>query len=72
MNNTDTLILIYLVSAIVGLIILYYIIRSASGANERKKQLQLQNRLLLHIAKNTGTDISLIKELEDYNNEISA
>lgn len=67
---SETITLIYVVGVVISFLIFYYLIRSASGANERKKQLQLQNRILLEIAKNTGTDVNLVKELEDLNYEL--
>lgn len=53
-----------------SLFLTYWFIHYASGAGVRKKQLQHQNRILLHIAKQQGVDIETIKEFEKINNEL--
>ena len=68
--NADTLILIYLLGVAIFLIAFYYIIRFASGAPKREKQLNLQNRILLHIAEKQGVAIETVKELEQINQEL--
>ncbi len=61
---------IWLIATIIGIIITYYIIYYATGTGKRKKQLLLQNKILLHIAKQLGVDEEKINELNNFNNNV--
>jgi hypothetical protein len=65
-----TLFVFYLFGITIGLIVFYYIIRSATGTNKRKKQLLLQNKILLQIAKKLEVDEETVNQLNDFNNNI--
>ena len=52
-----------LLVSIVWLIILYFIIKEASGAKQRKAQLHLQNKILIEIAKKSNVDQQTIDDL---------
>lgn len=67
----DATIILYIVGAIISLVLFYFIIRGASGASTRAKQLSLQNRILLHIALKQGVDINIVKELEQINQQLT-
>lgn len=58
-----------IVGSVLTIGILYLIIHYASGAKERKKQLQLQNAILIHIAKKLEVDKDALQKLQDLNNK---
>ena len=67
----ETALIAFILTSAISLIFLYFIIQSASGSANIRKQLFLQNQILLHIAKKQGLDEEKIKELNEWNNKIS-
>ncbi len=67
----ETALIAFILTSAISLIILYFIIQSASGSANIRKQLFLQNQILLYIAKKQGVDEEKIKELNEWNNKIS-
>jgi hypothetical protein len=66
----ETALIVYALISIISLIVLYFIIQNASGSANIRKQLFLQNQILLHIAKKQGVDIEKVNELNEWNNKI--
>lgn len=68
--NDDNQIIIWLIGTIAGLVISYFLIYYATGVNSRKKQLRLQNQILLHIAKQLGVEKDKIDILKEFNDKL--
>lgn len=63
--------LIVFVGYPLAIVLMYFFIRAATGSKKRRKQLHLQNLILLHIAKKLDVDGKTIEELDILNNEIN-
>lgn len=66
----DTQFLVWLVGALISIAIIYFLIYYASGTGQRKKQLKIQNRILLHIAQKQGVEKDTLDILNKLNDEI--
>ena len=63
--------LILFVGYPLSIVLIFFFIRAATGSKKRRKQLHLQNLILLHIAKKMDVDSKTIEELDVLNNEMN-
>lgn len=68
--SSETVFLLWLCATIIGLVITYFFLHYATGAADRKKQLKIQNKILIQIAEKQGVGKDALDLLSQQNDEV--